>query len=304
MGFSLNHRNVCRPHPLARVSAPFCLPLPVASSHRLHQSPPAATQAAFVRPAAFDAAIFDMDGVITDTAAVHSRAWKQMFDEYLRPRAERGREAFREFTHGDDYLRYVDGRPRYQGVAAFLESRGINLADGTPDDLPRTETVCGLGNRKNELFNQIIATDGVKVYTSTLALIHEFLRAGIKVGLATSSRNSALILGRTQTAPLFATIVDGIVSERLGLNGKPAPDIFVTAAANLGVPCARAIVVEDAVTGVRAGAAGGFGLVLGVARENNAQELRENGADVVVGDLAETSLVQINEQVRAKRDRI
>ena len=258
--------------------------------------PPGAAPAA----GEFAAAIFDMDGVITDTAAVHSRAWKQMFDEYLQRRAEWGHEAFREFTHAHDYLSYVDGRPRYQGVAAFLESRGIHLPQGTPDDRPDTESVCGLGNRKNELFNQIIATDGVKVYASTLALIHEFLGAGIKVGLATSSRNSALILERTQTAHLFATIVDGIVSERLGLKGKPQPDIFVTAATNLGVPCPQAIVVEDAVTGVRAGAAGGFALVLGVARENNAKELRENGADVVVGDLGEMNIAAIAKAIRAK----
>ena len=273
--------------------APF--PTLVASSPRPIKSPLAPGRAA-----AFDAAIFDMDGVITDTAAVHSRAWKQMFDEFLRDRAERSREPFREFTHEDDYLRYVDGRPRYQGVATFLESRGIHLGFGMPDDPPGSETVCGLGNRKNEFFNGIITTDGVKVYPSTIALIHHLLAAGVKVGLATSSRNSALILAKTQTAHLFATIVDGIVSERLGLKGKPAPDIFVTAAANLGVPCAQAIVVEDAVTGVRAGAAGGFGLVVGVARENNAPELRENGADVVVCDLAEVSVEEINRQIRRK----
>ncbi len=251
----------------------------------------------------FEAAIFDMDGVITDTAAVHSRAWKQMFDEYLRRRAERGPETFREFTHAHDYLRYVDGRPRYQGVTAFLESRGIHLPQGSADDRPDTESVCGLGNRKNELFNQIIATDGVKVYASTLALIHEFLNAGIKVGLATSSRNSALILERTQTAHLFATIVDGIVSERLGLKGKPAPDIFVTAATNLGVAAGRAIVIEDAVTGVRAGAVGGFALVVGIAREHNAQDLRVNGADVVVEDLAEMNLAAIAAAVRKKQEK-
>ncbi len=250
---------------------------------------------------AFDAAIFDLDGVITDTAAVHSRAWKQMFDEYLRGRAEGGHEAFREFTH-EDYLRYVDGRPRYQGVATFLESRGLHLPAGSPAHAAGLGTVCGLGNRKNELFNGIIAQDGVKVYASTLTLIRELLGAGVKVGLATSSRNSALILDRTQTAPLFATIVDGIVSERLGLKGKPAPDIFVAAAANLGVPCARAVVVEDAVTGVRAGAAGGFGLVVGVAREHNAAELRAHGADVVVDDLAGMNLEKINGAIRAKRE--
>ena len=249
---------------------------------------------------AFDAVIFDMDGVITETATVHSVAWKRMFDEYLRRREREHGEPFREFSHAGDYRTYVDGKPRYQGVEAFLASRGIRLPMGSPEDPARQETICGLGNRKNELFNEIIGTAGVKVYGSTLVLIHDLRAAGIKVGLATSSRNSALVLARTQTAGLFATIVDGVVSARLGLQGKPQPDIFVTAAANLGVPCARAIVVEDAVSGVRAGARGGFGLVVGVAREDNAQELRENGADVVVRDLGEVNMEELNRLVRRK----
>jgi beta-phosphoglucomutase family hydrolase len=248
----------------------------------------------------FDAVIFDMDGVVTDTTTVHSQAWKQMFDEYLRRRAQQQGEPFREFTHQQDYRTHVDGKPRYQGVEAFLASRGIHLPSGSSEDDPAAETVCGLGNRKNEIFNTIIETAGVKVYGSTLVLIHDLLGAGIKVGLATSSRNSALVLARTQTNGLFSTVVDGNVSARLGLLGKPHPDIFVTAAANLGVACARAIVVEDAVAGVRAGARGGFGLVVGVARENNARELCENGADVVVRDLAEVSVEEINRLIRRK----
>jgi len=251
-------------------------------------------------PRAFAAAIFDLDGVVTDTAAVHSAAWKRMFDEYLRRRESGQGEPFREFTHAGDYRAYVDGRPRYQGVAAFLASRRITLPAGTPDDPPDRETVCGLGNRKNELFSEIIATSGVRLYASTLALIHALRAAGIRIGLATSSRNAALILGRTGTAPLFATVVDGIVSERLGLPGKPQPDIFTTAAANLGVPPARAIVLEDAVTGVQAGAAGGFALVIGVAREDNARELQASGADVVVCDLADVSVEEINRLIRRK----
>ncbi len=246
----------------------------------------------------FDAVIFDMDGVVTDTAAVHSAAWKRMFDEYLRARAARHGEEFREFTHGHDYRAYVDGRPRYQGVAAFLESRGIHLPAGTPDDPAGQETVCGLGNRKNELFNAIIATPGVQLYASTVALIEGLRREGIKVGLATSSRNAAPILEKTQTTHLFTTVVDGLVSAGLGLKGKPHPDIFITACTALRATPARAVVVEDAVTGVRAGAAGGFGLVIGIAREDNAQELRENGADVVVRDLAEVNVEAIDRQVR------
>ena len=267
------------------------------SASALRRLPPAGATGA----RAFDAAIFDMDGVITETATVHSLAWKRMFDEYLRRRERKHGEPFREFSHGDDYRAYVDGKPRYNGVAAFLASRGIELPPGSPEDPAGRETICGLGNRKNELFSEIVEIAGVKVYGSTLVLIHDLLNTGIKVGLATSSKNSALVLSRTQTEGLFATIVDGVVSERLGLKGKPEPDIFATATANLGVPSARAIVVEDAASGVQAGARGGFALVIGVARENNARELRANGADLVVRDLAETSLEQINRLVQAKR---
>jgi beta-phosphoglucomutase family hydrolase len=250
----------------------------------------------------FDAAIFDMDGVITETAAVHSLAWKEMFDEFLAARAKkRGEAHFEEFTHTYDYLKHVDGKPRYQGVASFLESRGIKLPAGSPDDSPDTETIAGLGNRKNQLFNHIIETSGVRIFASTLALIHDLREQRIKIGLATSSRNSALILAKTALKPLFRTVVDGLVSEQLGLKGKPHPDIFVTASANLRVKPARAIVIEDAVSGVRAGAAGKFGLVVGVAREGNEHELKENGADVVVRDLAEITIEEISRLVRQKR---
>lgn len=249
---------------------------------------------------AFDAAIFDMDGVVTDTAAVHSTAWKRMFDEYLRRRERERGEVFREFSHAGDYRSYVDGRPRYEGVRAFLESRWIHLPFGETSDPPNAETICGLGNRKNELFNQIVETEGVRVYRSTIALIDALRVAGIKVGLATSSRNAALVLAKTGAASLFGTVVDGLVSERLGLTGKPAPDIFLTACAQLGAEPRRSIVIEDAVTGVRAGAAGGFALVVGIARENNAEELRGNGADAVVRDLDELSLEALDRKVRLK----
>jgi beta-phosphoglucomutase family hydrolase len=271
------------------------------SQHVVAVVPAATNVAAAAASRAFDAAIFDMDGVLTDTAGLHSAAWKQMFDEFLRARAQRTGAAFEEFSHERDYRAYVDGKPRYQGVDSFLASRGIVLPSGGSDDSPRAETICGLGNRKNELFNAAIATAGARVYPSTVALIRELHAASVKIGLATSSRNSALILSQSRTAALFATVVDGIVSERLGLRGKPQPDIFVAASANLGVERARAIVIEDAVSGVRAGADGGFALVIGVARENNARELHENGADVVVADLAELSFENINERVRLKR---
>jgi len=269
---------------------------------------PAATARTFGRigsggPGDFDAAIFDMDGVVTQTAAVHSIAWKRMFDEYLRSRAARYGEPLREFTHAGDYLSYVDGRPRYKGVEAFLKSRGLSLPLGSPEDPPGTETICGLGNRKNAIFNQVLESEGVSLFDSTIALIEEMRQRGIKIGLATSSNNSAIVLNKTGTAHLFATVVDGIVSAKLGLKGKPEPDIFATASANLGVPPARAIVIEDAVSGVQAGARGGFALVIGVARDDNERELRDNGADVVVRDLAETSLEQINRLVQHKRAR-
>jgi beta-phosphoglucomutase family hydrolase len=248
----------------------------------------------------FDAAIFDMDGVLTQTATLHALAWKQMFDAFLRSRASQTGDGLREFTRGD-YLAFVDGRPRSAGVEGFLHSRNLALPFGSPEDSPEQETICGLGNHKNALFNQLLARHGVRLYDSTLALLRALQARGVRLGLATSSRNSAEILARTRTRSLFGTVVDGLVSERLRLRGKPAPDLFTTAAANLGIPCARAIVVEDAVSGVQAGAAGGFALVIGLAREENKDALRENGADLVVRDLAETHVEEINRLIRAKR---
>jgi beta-phosphoglucomutase family hydrolase len=249
--------------------------------------------------AEFDAVIFDMDGVITDTASVHAAAWKQSFDTYLRGRARARNEPFREFTPAD-YLAYVDGRPRYKGVQAFLNSRAINLEYGSSGDVPGRETICGLGNQKNSLFNLLIE-DGVKVFDSSIELVRSLRSSGIKVGLATSSKNAAAILSATRTTNLFETVVDGNVSESLGLKGKPEPDIFRAASDNMRVPYGRAVVVEDAVTGVQAGRAGGFALVIGVARSGNEDELRENGADVVVRDLAEASVEQISRWVQARR---
>jgi HAD superfamily hydrolase (TIGR01509 family) len=249
----------------------------------------------------FDAIIFDMDGVITKTAVVHSLAWKRMFDEYLHYREKEYNEPFREFTHADDYLSFVDGRPRYKGVETFLKSRGINLPLGEPADEPGKETVCGLGNRKNEVFNKVLEEEGIGVYGSTIKLIKELLERGVKVGVATSSQNCVFILKRAGIKNLFGTHVDGVVSAKLGLKGKPEPDIFTTASDNLGVEYHRAIVVEDAVSGVQAGAKGHFGLVIGVAREKNAHELKSHGADVVVEDLSEISVDDINKLIYSKR---
>jgi beta-phosphoglucomutase family hydrolase len=248
----------------------------------------------------FDAAIFDMDGVITRTAAVHSLAWKEMFDEYLHYREKKFHEPFREFTHAGDYLSFVDGRPRYQGVDAFLKSRGIHIPFGKPEDELNEETVCGLGNRKNEFFNRVLEKRGVGVYDSTIKLIQELLKRGVKVGIATSSKNCLPVLQKAGISGLFATRVDGVVSAGQGLKGKPEPDIFTTASDNLGVKYHRAIIVEDAVSGVQAGRRGNFVLVIGVARENNARELRDNGADFVVADLSELSVNKIDELIELK----
>ncbi len=242
----------------------------------------------------FDAVIFDLDGVITKTATVHSHAWKKMFDEYLRYRNEKYGEPFKEFSQ-NDYLAYVDGKPRYDGVKSFLESRNINIPFGTSADTPDMETVCGLGNKKNNAFNEVLKNEGVEVYPSTVELMENLRRAGIHIGVASSSKNCEAVLKAAGLMHLVETRVDGVVSAKLGLKGKPAPDIFVMAAGNLGVKPYRAVVVEDAVSGVAAGRNGNFGYVIGVAREGNEKELKINGADTVVADLAETSIEKIEE---------
>jgi beta-phosphoglucomutase family hydrolase len=241
----------------------------------------------------FDAVIFDLDGVITKTASVHSAAWKQMFDEFLKAYAERTGEPFHEFTHEEDYLPYVDGKPRYDGVASFLESRTIDLPRGDPSDTPGMETISGLGNRKNLLFNEMIDQGRVEVFPTTLEFINELLERGIKVGVATSSRNGKKLLEAVGIADLMGTLVDGVVSAELQLKGKPEPDIFMIACDDLGALYDRAVIVEDAVSGVKAGQNGRFGLVLGVARENNEITLKQNGADIVVSDLSEISFSDV-----------
>jgi beta-phosphoglucomutase family hydrolase len=243
----------------------------------------------------FEAVIFDLDGVITRTALVHSHAWKKMFDDYLHQREKEFGEPFKEFTQKDDYLPYVDGKPRYEGVKSFLESRGIHIPFGDASDTVEMETVCGLGNRKNITFNEVLKRDGVSVYESTVQLMHDLKKEGIKIGVASSSKNCEAVLEAAGLMPLIETRVDGVVSVELGLKGKPEPDIFTTAAANLGVKPHNAIVVEDATSGVAAGKAGNFGLVLGLAREENKNELLINGADIVVDDISETSLEALND---------
>jgi HAD superfamily hydrolase (TIGR01509 family) len=194
---------------------------------------------------------------------------------------------FRSFDVGIDYKLHVDGKPRYQGVRDFLDSRSIVLPDGTPDDLPTAETVCGLGNRKNELVNDLLASSGVEAYAGTVAFLKFLRRIGIKTAVVTSSQNCQAVLQAAKVDDLFDARVDGDVLVEQGLAGKPAPDCFLRAAEMLGVRPERAVVIEDAISGVRAGAQGGFGLVIGVARKGNAEELKAHGAQVVVDDLAE-----------------
>ncbi len=239
------------------------------------------------------AVIFDLDGVITKTATVHSHAWKKMFDDYLREKYEKAGEPFKAFTQ-EDYLAYVDGKPRYDGVKSFLESRNIDIPFGSPEDTPDRETICGLGNKKNDAFNEVLRHEGVEVYPSTVKLMKQLHREKIRVGVASSSKNCEAVLEAAGLSHLVETRVDGVVSAEMGLKGKPAPDIFLTAAKNLGCDYHYSVVVEDAVSGVAAGKNGNFGLVLGVARENNKPGLWANGADKVVEDLEEISIDDID----------
>ena len=235
----------------------------------------------------FRAVLFDLDGVLTDTASIHSKAWKATFDDFLELRAANDPIAFVPFDIEGDYRRYVDGRPRFEGVDKFLRSRGIELPWGRHDDPAGDTTVCGVGNRKNDLVGRILNDQGVEVFPGSLALL-EFLAAdGMPMAVVTSSANAAAVLAAGGISELFAVTVDGNVAARLGLRGKPHPDPFLEAARQLEVEPADAVVVEDAITGVQAGRAGGFGLVIGVERHGDAEALRKAGADLVVSDLAE-----------------
>jgi len=235
----------------------------------------------------FQAVIFDLDGVITKTALVHSAAWREMFNKYLKYREKKYGEPFREFTHANDYLPYIDGKARYDGVKSFLESRGINITFGDPEDDPGQESICGLGNKKNSFFNKVLKRDGVEVYESTVTLIKQLRIEKIKTGVASSSKNCRVVLERAGILGLFDTRVDGEVSARVGLKGKPEPDIFTMACKNLGCTPDLTVIVEDAVSGVQAGRNGKFGLVIGIAREGNSDDLKKNGADIVVKDISE-----------------
>ncbi len=239
-----------------------------------------------IDPARYWAAILDMDGVITRSARTHLGAWKRLFDDYLRERAKRTGEELWPFTE-EDYYRYVDGKPRYEGAESFLQSRGINLPFGEIADAPEKETVSGLGNRKNQYFLSQLNQHGVESYDSTKDFIQWFKTAGGLVAAISSSRNARSVLDAAGVTDLFDAIVDGVDSTRLNLKGKPQPDIFLEAARQLGVKPAHAVVFEDAIAGVEAGRAGGFGLVVGVDRQGNNTGLKEAGSDIVIRDLSE-----------------
>ncbi len=234
-----------------------------------------------------DAVIFDMDGVVTDTAVVHAAAWKKLFDAYLKEVAVASGVDFVPFDEREDYERYVDGKNRYDGVRSFLESRGIHLPEGSPDDAPGSDTVCAMGNDKDTYFLASVREDGVKTYDSTVRVIHKLRDKGVKTGLVSASRNAQEVLTSAGVLDLFDQRVDGVVAAELNLPGKPNPATFLEAARRLGVEPGRAAVVEDALSGVAAGHAGNFGLVVGVARAGQHDALRDAGADVVVADLAE-----------------
>jgi beta-phosphoglucomutase family hydrolase len=238
-------------------------------------------------PDSITACLFDLDGVLTKTAKVHAEAWKQTFDEYLRSRSEKTGEEFREFDKHDDYDEYVDGLPRYDGVRNFLKSRGIELPEGSPDDPPDQETVCGLGNRKNELVLKLIKENGVEAYEGSVRFVKAARDAGLHRAVVSSSANCRDVLIAAGIEDLFEARIDGKVADEQHLKGKPAPDTFLAGARALGVKAAQAAVFEDALAGVQAGRAGSFGYVVGVDRVGQADALRQHGADVVVKDLAE-----------------
>lgn len=237
-----------------------------------------------------DAVLFDLDGVVTDTATLHIAAWKELFDDYLKVWSAHTHTPFGPFDVEVDYQKYVDGKPRTNGIASFLASRGIVLPYGEPSDLPDQESVCGLGNKKNAIFHQLLQTQGVKVFGTSVTLIHDLKAHAIQTAVVSSSKNCKAVLVAAGLSDLFNVCIDEVERERLNLPGKPAPDTFLEAARRLGVEPARTVVVEDAIAGVQAGRHGKFGLVIGVARKGDRAVLLEHGADIVVEDLRDIHL--------------
>jgi beta-phosphoglucomutase family hydrolase len=238
-------------------------------------------------PASVRACLFDLDGVLTDTAKVHAVAWKETFDQYLQARAAATNEKFVPFDEAKDYDTYVDGKPRYDGVRSFLASREIELPEGKPDDPPSADTVCGIGNRKNEIVLRMIHEQGVEAYEGSRRYVEAAREAGLRRAVVSSSTNCRDVLMAAGIEDLFEARIDGVVAEREHLKGKPAPDTFLAGARALDVTPDAAAIYEDALAGVEAGRAGGFGCVVGVDRVGQAKALRDHGATIVVRDLAE-----------------
>lgn len=235
----------------------------------------------------FDAVLFDLDGVLTATAKVHAGCWKRLFDEFLEERAAATGESPVPFDIVEDYKRYVDGKLRYEGVRSFLRSRGIDLPEGTPDEPPGGGTVCGLGNRKDAMVQEVLEAKGVDVYEGSIRLVELLRGMGILTGVVSASKNCKAVLEAARISNLFDQVVDGEIAQRLRLPGKPEPATYLAAANRLGVAPERTVVVEDAISGVQAGRAGGFGLVIGVDRKGDPDSLWRSGADIVVRDLGE-----------------
>ncbi len=238
----------------------------------------------------YDAVLFDLDGVITTTEKIHSACWKKTFDEFLSLRANKWGEKFVPFSETGDYLEYVDGKPRYEGVRSFLLSRAIELPEGNRNSPPGEQSVFGLGNRKNQLFMETLEKESPGIYRTSVALARHLKEAGFRLAVVSSSNNCRAVMKATGIENLFEVTVDGVTVAEKGLRGKPEPDAFIEAASALGADPSRSIVIEDAAAGVAAGASGGFGLVIGVARKQNENELFSNGADMVVSDLGEFGL--------------
>jgi beta-phosphoglucomutase family hydrolase len=241
-------------------------------------------------------AIFDLDGVITRTASIHFKAWKKIFDEYLEKHVkDKNKGEYRPFTYEEDYIPYVDGVPRYEGVRKFLESRDIHIKYGEPEDTPGMETCCGIGNRKNKVFKEIVEKGGVEIYDTTIKLIKDLKKDGIRVGVASSSKNCKFILEKVGLDNLFEEVIGGIALKEMSLRGKPHPDMFVVAAENMELEPFECLMVEDALAGVKAGKEGDFGLVIGVSRNGQTEQLLAEGADIAVEDMGEIDLKTIKD---------